>query len=518
MREHSALLARGRAKGGIIGAAAAGAILLLVGLVGVGRLGGGAVPAERMQVLAIGDAFDARPPAPAEVEYLGDIPVDDVLDNGLMDRPAVDVEHALCNKDTDPDCETSISPFVDKSRGRQVLVQRKAREQSLIMPWYEVASTGDGMGPETVTYWKLPPKAQMMQAQKANAEELASDQIDTTAKPKAKAAALGGFPAPPNTYQEPTVWKGDHVLNGGNKEWAEEDAALHAYNMQRWRNKIIGEQIDRQRSQWDLMNEADWCDCNCGARGNGGWEFKGARGTCGHTHNSCGCSGQPGCGCTNNVNQNWNGGHSPGNSAHDHSTASQNTDYGYHSSNSESGRGVHVTVTGHGHSVTVNGHSASDFGGGVVNSDGDGGYGYGCHSCHDIANDWHGRYHRRRGSRSSADAPVLVDGEVPKELLDREGGSAALAGAGDERKRRVAANLRALADDADKELALLDDASPAGVDAEMETTEEMTKMLKRIEEEETRMREDAAADQYPQSEDEGLPMSAEQEEEQQERQ
>ena len=28
-----------------------------------------------------------------------------------------------------------------------------------------------------------------------------------------------------------SVWNGDNVLNGGNREWAEEDAALHAYNM-----------------------------------------------------------------------------------------------------------------------------------------------------------------------------------------------------------------------------------------------------------------------------------------------
>jgi len=62
------------------------------------------------------------------------------------------------------------------------------------------------------------------------------------------------------------------------------------------------------------------------------------------------------------------------------------------------------------------------------------------------------RYDRRRGSRSSDDAPVLVDGEVPKELLDREGGSSVLTGADDARKSRVAANLRALADDADKVL------------------------------------------------------------------
>jgi len=298
---------------------------------------------------------------------------------------------------------------------------------------YEVASTGDGMGPETVTYWKLPPKAQMMQAQKADG---ATDQA------LAGQQALAGNPAPPNTFQDPTVWNGDHVLNGGNKEWAEEDGALHAYNMQRWRNKIIGEQIDRQRSQWDLMNEADWCDCNCGARENSGWDFKGARGQCGHAReNSCGCSGQAGCGCTNSRtssdSHNWDDGHSPGNSAHSHSTASQTTDYGYHSTNSEAGRGVHVSVTGSGHSVTVNGHSASDFGGGNVNSDhrhrghDDNGYdgGYQCHSCQQgDSYGYHGRYHHghreydRRGSRSdrNEESAVLVDGEVPRELLDRE--------------------------------------------------------------------------------------------------
>ena len=250
------------------------AVLAAAAMVGLVAVGSGAPG--RPAALAMGDAFEARPQSPNGVEYIGEIPVDAVFDYGLMDRPAVDVAHALCNKDTDPDCETSIAPLVDRDR---------ARTQSLIMPWYEVASTGDGMGPESVTYWKLPPKAQMMQAQQADAAKAADETLaatNTATTAKGKASALGGFPAPPNTYQEPTVWNGDHVLNGGNKEWAEEDAALHAYNMQRWRNKIIGEQIDRQRSQWDLMNEADWCDCNCGARGNNGWQFKGARGTCGH--------------------------------------------------------------------------------------------------------------------------------------------------------------------------------------------------------------------------------------------
>ena len=31
--------------------------------------------------------------------------------------------------------------------------------------------------------------------------------------------------------QDLTKWNGDHALNGGNKEWAEEDGALHAFNM-----------------------------------------------------------------------------------------------------------------------------------------------------------------------------------------------------------------------------------------------------------------------------------------------
>ena len=126
------------------------------------------------------------------------------------------------------------------------IVPGGGRRAERLMPWYEVASAGDGLGPESVNMWKVPPTATFVH---------------------------------PNAFQDPTKWNGDHVLNGGNKEWAEEDGALHAYNMQRWRNKILGEQIDRQRSQWDLMNEADWCDCNCGARGNNGWQFKGARGT-----------------------------------------------------------------------------------------------------------------------------------------------------------------------------------------------------------------------------------------------
>uniref|UniRef100_A0A7S0VN68 Uncharacterized protein n=1 Tax=Hemiselmis tepida TaxID=464990 RepID=A0A7S0VN68_9CRYP len=59
------------------------------------------------------------------------------------------------------------------------------------------------------------------------------------------------------SVQKTTVWNGDHVTNGGNKEWAEEDAALHAWNMQNWRNKILDKQIERQAKQWRLMHSLD---------------------------------------------------------------------------------------------------------------------------------------------------------------------------------------------------------------------------------------------------------------------
>ncbi|EKX41773.1 hypothetical protein GUITHDRAFT_153745, partial [Guillardia theta CCMP2712] len=111
-----------------------------------------------------------------------------------------------------------------------------ARMQSLLLPWYETVSVGDGTGPESTSYWKVPPQTSLR----------------------------GGFPAPPNNFQDPTIWNADSVLNGGNKEWSEEDAALHAYNMQRWRNKILDEQVEKQENMWNLMNRADFCDRYCG--------------------------------------------------------------------------------------------------------------------------------------------------------------------------------------------------------------------------------------------------------------
>jgi len=102
-----------------------------------------------------------------------------------------------------------------------LVMRSQARRSELLMPWYEVASDGDGLGPESVNMWKVPPVASFVHA---------------------------------NTFQDPTKWNGDHVLNGGNKEWAEEDAALHAYNMENWRNKILETQLHRQKQQYMLMN------------------------------------------------------------------------------------------------------------------------------------------------------------------------------------------------------------------------------------------------------------------------
>ena len=38
----------------------------------------------------------------------------------------------------------------------------KFRKSELLLPWYEVVSTGDGLGPETVNYWKVHPRTRIM--------------------------------------------------------------------------------------------------------------------------------------------------------------------------------------------------------------------------------------------------------------------------------------------------------------------------------------------------------------------
>jgi len=101
------------------------------------------------------------------------------------------------------------------------LVRWQTNPVELILPWYESASTGDGLGPESVSTWAIPPPVSFVH---------------------------------PSETQSPTKWNGDSSLNGGNKEWAEEDAALHAYNMENWRNKILETQLGRQKMQAAIMN------------------------------------------------------------------------------------------------------------------------------------------------------------------------------------------------------------------------------------------------------------------------
>ena len=59
-----------------------------------------------------------------------------------------------------------------------------------MQPWYEVASTGDGISPESVNIWTIPPKL--------------------VVPPVPAAGALRGNP-PGVTVQDPTKWNGDHV-------------------------------------------------------------------------------------------------------------------------------------------------------------------------------------------------------------------------------------------------------------------------------------------------------------------
>lgn len=76
----------------------------------------------------------------------------------------------------------------------------------------------------------------------------------TTVVPGGGVAAMPyGFPAPygavygapygapvgMNAYQAPTMWQGDHVVSGGQPEWAAEDAAQHALNLANWRIKLL---------------------------------------------------------------------------------------------------------------------------------------------------------------------------------------------------------------------------------------------------------------------------------------
>lgn len=78
--------------------------------------------------------------------------------------------------------------------------------------------------------------------------------------PAVPAAAPAGYP---NAFQYPTVWSGDHVLSGGQLEWAAEDAAQHALNLDNWRIKIL----ESKRRQAELQNEIREASAGAGLGG-----------------------------------------------------------------------------------------------------------------------------------------------------------------------------------------------------------------------------------------------------------
>jgi len=59
-----------------------------------------------------------------------------------------------------------------------------------------------------------------------------------------------------NAYQAPTVWQGDHVVSGGEPEWAAEDAAQHALNLANWRIKLLQAKLEQAKLAAKVMNVA----------------------------------------------------------------------------------------------------------------------------------------------------------------------------------------------------------------------------------------------------------------------
>merc|ERR1712216_346690 len=66
----------------------------------------------------------------------------------------------------------------------------------------------------------------------------------------------GALPVGPNVYQYPTIWSGDSVLSGGQPEWAAEDAAQHALNLNNWRIKILDAKKQQAKLAAKVMNVA----------------------------------------------------------------------------------------------------------------------------------------------------------------------------------------------------------------------------------------------------------------------
>jgi len=65
-----------------------------------------------------------------------------------------------------------------------------------------------------------------------------------------------GAPVGMNAYQAPTVWQGDHVVSGGQPEWAAEDAAQHALNLANWRIKLLQAKLEQAKLAAKVMNVA----------------------------------------------------------------------------------------------------------------------------------------------------------------------------------------------------------------------------------------------------------------------
>ncbi|EKX45749.1 hypothetical protein GUITHDRAFT_138626 [Guillardia theta CCMP2712] len=95
-------------------------------------------------------------------------------------------------------------------------------------------------GPTMATYTSLPPALPY------------ADPVVVTSP----SWGLPAVPVGPNAYQYPTVWQGDNMLSGGQLQWAAEDAAQHALNLNNWRIKILKAKHEQARLSNAIMRES----------------------------------------------------------------------------------------------------------------------------------------------------------------------------------------------------------------------------------------------------------------------
>jgi len=72
----------------------------------------------------------------------------------------------------------------------------------------------------------------------------------------APAAPVLSPPVPYPGYQYPTIWNGGDALSGGNIQWAQEDAAIHAATLQNWRIRILQAKKVQAELSRQLMDAA----------------------------------------------------------------------------------------------------------------------------------------------------------------------------------------------------------------------------------------------------------------------